>query len=364
MTIRPRIIASPSAWRGPEIDYRMEGLHVFSEDEIDEIDAGLFYLKSLGEFDFDQIGPEQFPLRRASDLLRDLRDKLRRGRGFMLLRGLPRERYSADDMARIYLGLGTYLGRPMVQSYQGELLGHVVDVSDIEQQPRAYHRGGKQEMHTDSCDVIGLMCLRTALNGGASRISSSVAVHNEIVGTRPDLAEILYRGFHYRRTELDAKYGSGVVTSPHRITVFARTGDEVSCHFLASYAYRAAERGDVELNELEREAIGLMQKLADSPEFYLDMEFADGDIQFLNNRVIFHGRTDYDDSPDFERRRHLLRLWLAMPSWPPLPSSQVFHTAEDQRLWLKQRTHLMEMPSTYKQRLNDQYHGLGLAKAG
>ncbi len=358
------VAEAPCAWRGPEIDYRAEGLHILSNVDLAEIERALAHLKSLGPVDFGEIGPTEFPLERVGAFMRGLRETLRYGRGFALVRGLPRERYSADDMARIYFGLGCYLGEPIHQSYQGELLGHVIDVSDIEKTPRAYHHGGQIEMHTDSCDVIGLMCLRSSREGGASRISSSIAVHNEIVRTRPDLAEALYRGFFYRRMDLDGKFGTGMVTSPHRIAAYARSGDEVSCYFLAGYARRAAARGDAQLSPLEREALAEVERLAGSAAFYLDMQFADGDIQFLNNRVTFHGRTDYVDPPLFEDRRHLLRLWLKVPTWPPLPPSQVFHTDEDRRLWSRQRPRLMELPSTYKQRLIDQYQGLGLAHSG
>jgi Taurine catabolism dioxygenase TauD, TfdA family len=163
--------------------------------------------------------------------------------------------------------------------------------------------------------------------------------------------------------ELDAKFGTGVVTSPHRIVAYARTGDEVSCHFLAGYARRAEENGDATLTPREREALAEVERLAGSDRFYLDMDFADGDIQFLNNRLVFHGRTQYVDRPAFDERRHLLRLWLSVPTWPSLPQSQVFHTEQDRRLWSHQRRRLMELPSTYHQQLVGQYQGLGLARS-
>ena len=114
------------------------------------------------------------------------------GRGFLLLRGLPRERYSLDEIGRIYYGLGVHLGRPVAQSYQGELLGNVIDVSDVEAQARGYHAGGGQRMHSDNCDIVALMCVRAARSGGISRIVSAAAVHNTLLETRPDLLEALY----------------------------------------------------------------------------------------------------------------------------------------------------------------------------
>ncbi|MEN9775285.1 MAG: hypothetical protein RL322_2355, partial [Pseudomonadota bacterium] len=187
-------IQSPGVWRGPEIDWKKEGLHVLSETELAEIDRALAHLLSKGRLDLPEITPETFPLHRMGDFMRALPARLAHGVGFLMLRGLPRRQYSDDDMLRIYAGLGSYISAPMVQSYLGDLIGHVVDVSDVEPKSRGYRKGGGQLMHTDSCDIIGLMCLRTALSGGESRISSALAVFNEIAEKRPDVLEILERG--------------------------------------------------------------------------------------------------------------------------------------------------------------------------
>lgn len=135
-------IEGPAAWQGSSIDLREEGVRVLSAAEVEEIDAALRHLHSLGEVDFPDITPDSFPLPTLSGYLAGLGDELRFGRGFLLLRGLPRERYSLDDLARIYVGLGAHIGRLTPQSYQGELLGHVIDVSDIEAEARGYHAGG------------------------------------------------------------------------------------------------------------------------------------------------------------------------------------------------------------------------------
>src|SRR5690349_18262387 len=222
-------------------------------------------------------------------------DRLRHGRGFMLLRGLPRARFSSDDMARLCFGLGVHIGLPGPQSYQGELLGNVIDVSDIETDPRGYHKGGRQNFHTDSCDIVALMCLRSAKAGGASRIASAAAIHNELVARRPDLAALLYRGYRYRRMGLDAQHGAGRAVSDGPISIFSRASGEFSCYYLAGYARSAAAAGDVELSVREQEALDEVERLAASSEFFLDMNIEEGDIQLLDNRLILHGRTGYED---------------------------------------------------------------------
>lgn len=339
--------AKQMPWKAPDIDWRKQGLHVFSATEIAEIDAALKHLRGQGDVDLPQITADRFPLDRVGRLMKNLRQTLRTGPGFAMLRGLPIERYATDDVARIYFGLGSHLGMPMVQSYLGDLLGHVINVAEIEPRSRGYRKGGELAMHVDStdlCDVVGLMCLRRSLSGGASRIASATAIYDTLRATRPDLMAVLERGFQFRRGEEDGRV-AGRHLSPHRIPSFAANEGEVSCYFLPTYAIRAEQAGDASLSEIEWEAIDAVEKLATSEEFFIDMDFDVGDIQFLNNRTILHGRTDYVDEKPLERRRHLMRLWLRVPDWPALPQVQQFSTPAEQSAWAQGRRPKMELPS-------------------
>lgn len=337
-------------WKGPDIDWMKEGLHVLSAQELDEIDLALQHLMTLGDLDFTQIKPDVFPLDRVGDLMRSLPVRLRTGRGFLMLRGLPREKYSDDELTRIYFGLGSYVGTPMTQSYLGDILGHVMDVSDYEPKSRGYRKGGGQLMHTDSCDIIGLMCLNSALSGGESRISSALAVHNVMAEQYPELLKELEKGLFLKRTDEDGRRATRTF-SEDRIPFFYDDNGEVVCYLPTGYARLAEKSGQCPFTPEESEALYRVRKVAASPELYLDMGFKEGDIQFLNNRIMVHGRTDYQDAPKLEDRRHLLRLWLQVPTWPDMPAVQVFHTAEDRRLWSQYRKPLIELPSIHYQKL-------------
>jgi hypothetical protein len=334
-----------AVWLGSKIDYRETGLHELSPADVAEIDSALAHLNSLGAVDLPALTPAMFPLAALGATLRRLGDTLRDGPGFVLLRGLPRERYALDDLARIYAGLGIHLGRLLPQSHQGELLGHVIDVSDIEDDARGYHAGGAQNMHTDTCDIVSLMCIRAAKAGGASRIVSAGAVHNRLLETRPDLLAKLYGAIVCRRWKLDADLGSGVHVK--QVVFFSRATGRLSCNLSGSYPRRAVEFGDTVMSARLEAALDELQRLTRSPEFYLDMAIGEGDIQFLNNRVILHGRTAFEDWPDVARRRHLMRLWLELPNWPTMPANQGMHSAADHRGWLRQRTPFMEVPTRY-----------------
>jgi hypothetical protein len=342
-TIAP--VASRADWKGPGLDWREEGMHVLTAAEVAEIDAALRGLTATGPVDFPDITAERFPLPTLGAFFRRQLHELRHGRGFLLLRGLPREKYSADEMALIYFGLGAHLGTTTPQSWQGEVLGHVVDISDIDQGVRGYNAGGGQNMHTDSCDIVALMCLRAAKSGGKSRIASAVAVHNHLAATRPDLLKLLYEGFTFRRMERDSDHGTGKILQ--HVTVFRRRGEEVTSYISGSYPVRAVKAGDATMTPAQEEALKAFFETAASPEFHLDMSIGEGDIQFLNNRLLVHGRTDYQDWPEVTRRRHMMRLWLRVPGWPDMTDSQAMHTPVDHRLWLRQRRPFMEVPSTF-----------------
>lgn len=338
-------IEGPADWRGSEIDLRSEGLRVLSSDEVDEVDAALRHLRRLGEVDFPDITPATFPLPNLGRALAVLGDELRRGRGFLLLRGLPRRRWSLDDTARVYYGLGAHIGRPAPQSYLGELLGHVIDVSDVEAEARGYHKGGAQRMHTDNCDIVSLFGVRAARSGGISRFVSAAAVHNRLLEERPDLLATLYGDYVFRRMERDADYGDGTLVKT--VAIFSRDSGQLTCNVSGSYPLRAARAGDWVMPDRQAEALEEMKRISMLPELYLDMTIADGDIQLLNNRTILHGRTGYEDWPEMARRRHLMRLWLQVPGWPDLPANQGMHTPADHPLWLRQRQPFMELPSRY-----------------
>ena len=78
--------------------------------------------------------------------------------------------------------------------------------------------------------------------------------------------------------------------------------------------------GAPRLSPQKIEALDLFDDLANDPALNLDMEFRPGDMQFVHNHTLLHDRTGFEDWPDQDKRRHLLRLWLAVPGARPLPA--------------------------------------------
>lgn len=312
-------IEGPSVWTGAEMGWRSDWIHTLSGAEVAEIDAALAVARRRGT-PLAEIGPEDFPLRWLAPVLRRLRAAILEGRGFVLLRGLPADRYDLEELAAIYIGIGRHLGAIRSQNAQGHLLGHVCDLGHSQDNPeqRGYRAAGPLGFHTDSVDIVALLCWRPARRGGESRIASSATVYNEVLRRRPDLVPALFGDIYRdRRGEIpDGKPPWWVMP------VFQWYEGRLFSHFSTTYI-RSAQRFNQapRLTEAQLEMLDLVPAIAGEASVHLEMQLRPGDIQFLNNHRILHGRAAYDDWPDEDRRRYLLRLWICPPDGPPLPPS-------------------------------------------
>lgn len=191
-------IAGPAAWIGPRIQRDASWIHRLDPGDVAEIDAALAHARRAGAR--IPFTPDAFPLSRLAAKLDGILEEIERDRGFALLRGLPRNRYSDADCELLYWGLGVHLGRPVSQNARGHLLGHVRDEGRIHADPnaRGYQTSERMDFHTDMLpvDVLGLFCLRTARSGGESKLVSALTIHNVLREERPDLLEALYGEFH------------------------------------------------------------------------------------------------------------------------------------------------------------------------
>jgi hypothetical protein len=310
--------AGPAVWYGREQALRSDWIIPLGDKQVAELEQAAAMVRSSG-LKLDEATRSDFSLPTLAPVLEATRRELEMGRGFVLIRGLPVSDYSTDELGTIFWGIGTYLGVGVSQSVAGDRLGHVIDRGATD---RYYTAGGPIEFHVDPVDVVGLLCLRAALEGGQSRIASAPVIHNVLLEERGDLLEILYRGFHCSRR------GHGEGPTGWRVPVYARGMNGLESYFLPITIRQAEEEG-YPLAAREREAISYLQEVAARPDIHLDMDFRQGDIQFLNNRVIFHARTDYRDATELHLRRLLLRLWLMMPDWPQRPESMHLHRKTD-----------------------------------
>ena len=314
-------VTDASAWKGRDLEHDTSWIYPFSETALREIDVALAHVKARG-LGIPDIRRADFPLPTFADELAALAREVESGRGFVVLRGLPVDRYSEEDSTLAYWGLCTYFGTIIAQNTRGELIGHVRDLGFKwgEQHGRELVRGYLTReclpFHSDSSDRVGLLCLRKAKAGGQSSLVSSMAIYNEILRARRDLLPQLYEGFYYSLRG-EQKPGVAPVTS-RRIPVFSYYEGKLS----AGYVRKGIEQGrvarGVPFSDSEQQALEAIDALANREDLRLDMMLEPGDIQFCNNYTTFHSRTDFVDYDEPDLKRHMLRIWLYVPDGRPL----------------------------------------------
>lgn len=305
------------AWYGPDMAGGTDWVHELTAEEAVELQRAVRIAQSSGR-DIHRLERNQFPLDRLARRLQGIRREVLHGRGVFLLRGMPIEQYSAWESAAAFWGIGLYLGEAVSQNGKGHVLGHVanlgLDYADPE--VRGYQTNALLNYHTDSSDMVALLSLRTPQSGGLSSVASSTTVWNEMVRRRPDLARVLLEPVHYTRwgevPEGRERYFG--------LPVFSPCDERMVVAYVGSAIRKAQLMPEVpRLTPAQVEAMDLLDSLAADPEIRLMMEFRPGDVQVLCNHWVLHSRTGFVDWPEPERRRHLLRLWLACDDGPSLP---------------------------------------------
>jgi hypothetical protein len=316
-TALPPEISDASAWYGSDLKERTDWIGRLSETEIAEVESAVREL-AKSSVDLASINTGDFPLPTLGARLPQLLEEVLNGRGFVLIEGLPVERWTKREAAIAFLGIGIHLGSLRMQNASGHLLGHVKDLgrSSLDPDARIYQTRERQTHHTDSCDVVGLLCLRTAKSGGLSSLVSSTTIFNEIRRRRPDLLRVLLEPI-----ETDRRGEVPEGANPYfSIPVFNWHAGLLSTIYQRQYIESARRfPGVAPLASAQIEAMDLFDELANDGALNLTMELQPGDMQFVHNHTIVHDRTAFEDFPEPERKRHLQRLWLAPPNARPLP---------------------------------------------
>ncbi len=322
-------IAGAAAWQGREMADHPRWRRDLTPAEIEEIDRGLRAVQGLP---WREVTADNFPLPGMTHRFAEIAEELEEGSGMVKLRGLPVERYTPEELRRIWFAIGCHLGTPVFQNRRGELMREIRDEGSEAGQRygqvttgagegkaflSSYARtltNGALRFHTDRTDVVGLLCVQQANAGGVSRLVSSVAIHNEMLRRRPDLLDLLFGDFH--RSRFGEEAASPAVT--YALPVFGLRAGKFTSHFSLTYIEAAEMAGTVpKLTAAQREALDMLLALAEELSF--DMTLEPGDMQFLNNHVVYHARTAFTDGARDREHRLLYRLWLAMPNSRTLP---------------------------------------------
>lgn len=309
-------IVHPSAWYSRDIPNRPEWSQRLSSEEIDEL------LTVAAAIDFDRQRPIEYDdgapsLPILGRRLQRVQHDLEHGSGVIRLLGFPADEVPEDLAMRAMWVIGRSIGTPISQSAAGERLFSVRDsgLANNDAKARGPNTRKKLSFHTDRCDVIGFMCFRQALSGGANDIVSSATLFNELLADRPELVEVLMQPYLYKRHNVDLGNELPYVQQP----VFTFREGHFAANLLRVLIERAYAMEEApEMTALQREALDVLEERAEDSELRFSFRQEHGDILFLNNFVTLHRRGEFVDHAEPDKKRHLFRIWLSMPNSRPL----------------------------------------------
>lgn len=305
-----RKLGGDAAWNGADLLAKRDWIRPLDGMAVEEMEAALAHVTKCG-IDWQDLHKDDFPLPALARQMAAVADELETGRGVVKLTGFPVDRFDEQDLRTLYYGLGSHIGTPVSQNGGRGMMRDIKDSGGA----RVDSSDGLR-WHTDRTDVVGLLCIRTAEAGGISRIVSAVAIHDAMQERRPDLLDLLYRDY-YRSTVGDEV---GAETRFYPLPIFALCDGYFTSNFSKTYIEQAQRLPEVpRLTADQSEALELLLSIAE--ELCFEMPLEPGDLQLLNNHLIYHGRTPFSDDAAAGRDRLLYRLWLSMPNSRPLPES-------------------------------------------
>lgn len=314
----PGPLDGPAVWHGSDYEGRSDWIYELSAAELDELDQAIIAANDAGR-DIIDVNRHNFDLPNLGDALRGIRDEVLNGRGFALIRGLPVADMTFRNAALAYFGIGAHMGSARSQNGEGHVLGHVCDLGHKPKEnphQRGYRSGGPLDFHTDSVDMAALLTWRKSKSGGEGMIASSVTVYNEMRRHHPDLLRELFKPVHRdRRGEIPAG-----MKPWWSMPVYQWHAGYLNSHFNYNFIIATARFDELApMSEELRDAFRVMMQIC--KEVHLKIDYQPGDIGLVNNHAIFHARGDYEEWPEADRRRYLLRLWLCPPNGRPLPEA-------------------------------------------
>jgi hypothetical protein len=305
-------------WLGSEID--RESLYWdLTPVHRTAIDECMARVKQAG-IPFHKIRREHFAHPALDADLTAVLRQIKDGPGLLIMRGFPVDKYTAEEMQAVYWGIGTHFGRGCSQSADGDYLGHV---TNVEKASRGYTTDRELSLHTDSAEIVGLLCIRDAKEGGLSILASSLKIHEIIEREHPEYLPILERGFRCDRRGEEAPEDDPV--TPYNVPVFSTQDGLPSCRYVRGVIERGAERLGKPLTDLEKAAIAFIDEVAMRDDVRLELMLKPGEASFIDNYEMLHARTGFVDWDAPEKKRLLYRLWLqGEPPRPMMPETQLY----------------------------------------
>ena len=317
-----------SAWTAQSLGTKESLCFELRPSHLEALDAALQTVRARA-LETDAVTLADVPLPELAEDIRRLRAEISTGPGLLVVRGFPVDEYPLSDLETLFWIFGVQLGVPVSQSVMGDRLGHVTDVTDTDPNARAYRNNRELTLHTDLADLVSFLCVRKARSGGVSWFASALAVHEEMRRLRPDLLEVLYRGFPWFRSGENADDSDAV--TPWRVPVLSKVDGLVSCRYVRDYIIEAqAHPGGSALTAKDIEALDYFDEIAHRDGVPIKFVLEPGEAVFINNLTVLHARTSFNTETIAEKKRLLLRLWMKMkPARPSVPELKIFDGVDE-----------------------------------
>jgi alpha-ketoglutarate-dependent taurine dioxygenase len=305
-------IDAPSAWR--RSDLRVEDYRVaLSAACLDEIRRAA---DELRRFPLPTIlrQPAEFDLPRCRAAMKEVRRILDSGVRFAIVERLPLEEIGAAAAIAVYWLLSSMIARPVAQSLAGQMIYDVLDTGRAAlpgSGVRPDQTNIELKFHTDNSynrtppEIVALLCLRQAKAGGHSRVASFHTLYNALAAQHPEVVPRLYENFRFDRRHEFHPGEDPVFAAP----VFS-LGAELSARFSAHQIRGGYALSGEPIDAPGGATLAALLELFDDEELSADFDLEPGQLQFVDNRVLGHARSEFEDHAEPERRRHLVRLWL------------------------------------------------------
>lgn len=315
--LRTTPIAHASVWKGTDIAQRNDWVSYYTEVELQEA-RYLAEELSTQYKDLQQIPVDDLHLPHLRAKLEAISDALEDGVGFHMLKGLPVQEWTEAQSKTVFWVLARLAGHPESQDKAGSLVHSVRDKGKSVQQDssaRGYETNQELSFHNDGSDAVMLLCLNTAISGGDSKLVSGGYIFNEILRQAPELITTLQQAFHFDTREQHPD-GRKIQSVP----IFNFHDGKLSLLYKRQYIETAQRFADVpRLSDAQRQALDLVEQIANDPANHLTYRLDKGDISFANNYTVLHSRTAYQDHEALQDKRHLLRTWLTLNNGRALP---------------------------------------------
>ncbi len=306
-------ITEASAWEPADLEADDSWRLVLTIDEVSDLRRALDGTRQQG-LRLQEINQENFPLPHCQGVVGKIKQQLRDGFGFALLRGFPVEGYERSDIEKMYWGLCCHLGLGLTQNGDGTLIHYVTEGHlRPSQGTRGVGDPGKVSLHVDLADCVSLLCIHQPPSSPKSHVASSTTIHNKLLKRGPGLLERLYEGFIWDRQN---EHGpTETATSPYPVPVFSQRDGIVSCRYNRNWMRKAADRNGG-FSDDDSALLDTFDELANANRFAF--AFEPGDIQFVNNYTILHGREPHPPASNEEEIRLLMRIWFDMEDPRPM----------------------------------------------